>query len=152
MSESERRALIIAEAKTWIGVRFHMNGDSMAGIDCGRFPKQVLEAAGIPVGNLPHHWPRDFMCHKMAEGEPYLTLIQRDLVEVPAPLPGDLAVFKPAHSRCFSHAAIVIDWPRIIHARGVGGHPCVEESTANDWPLGALTPVRFFSPFKGAVI
>jgi cell wall-associated NlpC family hydrolase len=82
----------------------------------------------------------------MADTEPYLALIRQKFAEVDAPLPGDLAVFKPLRSRCYSHAAIVVQWPDIIHARGVGARPQVEEGKAGMWPLdGAI--VKFFSPF-----
>jgi cell wall-associated NlpC family hydrolase len=88
------------------------------------------------------------MCHAMADSEPYIALIRQNLVEVFCcdPLPGDLAVFKPLRSRCYSHAAIVVDWPTVIHARGVGVHPQVEIATAKEWPL-AGSPVRIFTPF-----
>jgi hypothetical protein len=114
------------------------------GTDCGRFPHSVLKSAGIAVPDLPTHWPRDFMCHAMADAEPYIALIQQALVEVDAPLPGDLAVFKPPRSRCFSHAALVSDWPMVIHASS--DHRRVVESLATEWPLAGC-PVRFFSPF-----
>jgi len=149
MTELERRADIVAEALSWVDTPFRMNACIRGvGVDCGRFPRAVLSACGVVVPELPPHWPRDFMHHKMAISEPYLDLLQTALSEVSVPLPGDVALFKAHQSLCFSHAAIVIDWPRIIHARGIGSHPCVEESTASAWPLGAGIPVRFFSAFQ----
>ena len=148
MTESEHRAAVVAEAKTWIGTRFSMNANlKQVGTDCGRFPRSVLAACGVPVPDLPSHWPRDFAQHAMADSEPYIALIQQALVEVDLPEPGDLAVFKPLRSRCYSHAAIVVQWPNFIHARGVGGHPQVEEGVAGEWPL-EQSLVRFFSAFS----
>jgi cell wall-associated NlpC family hydrolase len=148
MIESEQRTAIVEEARQWIGSRFAMNA-SVRGVaaDCGRLPHAVYGACGITVPDLPRHWPRDFMCNKMADSEPYLALIQQAMVEVQVPLAGDLAVFKPVRSRCFSHAAIVVQWPKVIHARGVGAHPQVESASALEWPLAGC-PVRFFSAFK----
>ena len=140
------RNAVIAEARTWCGTRFSMNVDLKGvGTDCGRFPRSVYSACGFDMIELPAHWPRDFMCHAMADSEPYLALIQQKLIEVAEPLPGDLAVFKPLRSRCYSHAAIVVDWPNIIHARGVGCNPQVEVGIAGQWPLEQC-PVKFFSP------
>jgi cell wall-associated NlpC family hydrolase len=149
MTESEQRAAVVAEAISWASTPFHMNGTikgPRGGVDCGRYPALVYRACGLTVPDLPAHWPRDFCCHAMADADPYIALIQQALVEVEVPLPGDLAVFKPLRSRCYSHAAIVVGWPNFIHARGVGGHPQVEEGVAGAWPL-ELAAVRFFSPF-----
>ena len=73
------------------------------------------------------------MCHAMADTEPYIALIQQELVEVGVPLPGDLAVFKPLRSNCFSHAALVSAWPMVIHASS--DIHCVVETSATEWPL-----------------
>jgi cell wall-associated NlpC family hydrolase len=144
----DQRAAVVMAASQLIGTPFHMNASIPgAGMDCGRMPHFCYRAAGIDVPDLPRHWPRDFAQHKMADGEPYLALIQTKLVEVVTPLPGDLAVFRPVHSRCYSHAAIVVQWVKVVHARGVGSHPGVEEAQADQWPLAGC-PVRFFSPFK----
>ena len=140
---------VVAEALTWLGTKFAMNAAIKGvAVDCGRYPELVYRSAGLDVPNLPAHWPRDFMCHAIADTEPYLTLIQKKLVEVSAPLPGDLAIFKPFRSRCFSHTAIVVDWPKVIHARGVGMNAGVEECAYGQWPLDGGIPVRFFSPFS----
>ena len=61
--------------------------------------------------------------------------------EVEAPEPGDVALFK--FGRCFSHSAIVTDWPLMIHAWNTGG---VLRGDASQ-PMLAGRPVRFFSPF-----
>jgi cell wall-associated NlpC family hydrolase len=138
---------VVAEAASWLGTKFKMNGALKGvGVDCGRFPHLVYFACGLNVPPLPPHWPRDFMLHRMAGGEPYIKLILTKLVEVKVPLPGDLAVFKPHLSNCYSHAGIVVQWPQIIHARGIGSYPKVEVCKYGDWPLDTC-PVRFFSPF-----
>ena len=143
------RLKVVQEAQNWRGTPFHMNACLRGiGVDCGRFPYAVYSACGIPVPELPAHWPHDFMQHRMANGEPYLSLIQQKFTPINTPSPGDLAVFKPLRSRCYSHAAIVVEWPKVVHARGVGANPQVEESSSDQWPL-AGSQVLFFSPFHG---
>ena len=145
MTVDEQRTVAVTEARHWLGAMFHMNALlPYQAIDCGRLPWAVYSAVGITVPDLPSHWPKDFMFHRMAAGEPYLALIQQALVEVDAPLPGDLAVFKPLRSNCFSHAALVVEWPVVIHACAHVHR--VIEGRADEWPLSGQ-PVRFFSPF-----
>lgn len=138
---------VIVEALSWQGTAFRMNASiKRVGIDCGRFPHAVYGACGISVPELPRHWPKDFMCHAMADSEPYLAIIASGMNEVAMPEPGDLAVFKPIRSRCYSHAAIVLDWPHVIHARGIGHRPQVEIGSALEWPFDQIEPVKFFTP------
>ena len=54
---------------------------------------------------------------------------------------GDVALFR--FGRCFSHGAIVVDWPTVIHAWHVGGVMLTDVKQ----PLLVSRPVRFFSPF-----
>ena len=60
------------------------------------------------------------------------------------PLPGDIALFR--FGRVFSHGAIVVEWPRLIHAYWSIG---VVWGDATLYPLKERD-VRFFSPFGGA--
>ncbi len=144
-----QRLAVVNEALAWKGAMFRMNScirpsKSFRGsVDCGRLPHAIFSAVGLDIPEVPGHWPRDFMCHKMADSEPYLTLIRSKLTEVITPQPGDLAVFKPLRSRCYSHAAIVLAWPKVLHARGVGANPQVEVADATQWPL-AGAQVLFF--------
>jgi cell wall-associated NlpC family hydrolase len=60
------------------------------------------------------------------------------------PQPGDIALFK--FGRVFSHGAVVVAWPRLIHAYWAIGVV---------WGDAALHPlkrreVRFFTPFGEA--
>jgi len=58
------------------------------------------------------------------------------------PQRGDVAVFR--FGRCFAHGAIVIDWPRLIHAWCDVG---VVFADAQQAPLRGRQ-VRFFDPFS----
>lgn len=146
MTGIEQRITVVTEARRWLGARFHLNALlPYRAIDCGRLPWAVYTAVSLTVPDLPPHWPKDFMLHRMAASEPYIALIQQKLVEVDTPLPGDLAVFKPLCSNCFSHAALVVEWPTVIHA--CADFHRVVEGCAEQWPLNGQ-PVRFFSPFS----
>ena len=140
------RLSVIAEARLWCGARFSMNACVPRKIvDCGRLPAEVYRAVGIVVPEMPRHWPRDFMFGSLADSEPYLSIVSQAFNEVESSEPGDLALFMPLRSRCFSHAAIIVRWPEVIHARGVGLYPQVEPGRADKWPL-AGSQVKFFSP------
>jgi cell wall-associated NlpC family hydrolase len=54
---------------------------------------------------------------------------------------GDVALFR--FGRCFSHGAIIVDWPTVIHAWHVGGVILTDAGQ----PFLVRRPVRFFSPF-----
>lgn len=89
-----------------------------AGVDCAMFPLEVYREAGlIPDLDMPFY-PQDWHLHRSEEI--YLGIVQRFAREVEQPLPGDFVLYH--FGRTWSHGAIVLDWPLIIHAvigRGV---------------------------------
>jgi hypothetical protein len=76
------------------------------------------------------------------DAERYLEGLTRHASEIPAPLPGDIALFR--FGRTFSHGAIVTQWPLLIHAYWNIG---VVRGDATLYPL-AGRPVKFFTPFQ----
>lgn len=112
--EDHQRQAVLAEAVAWLGTPYHHKAMLRgAGVDCAMFLVAVYSAAGlipreIDIGDYPPDW----MLHR--DEERYLRHVLDYAVEVAAPLPGDLVVYK--FGRTFSHGAIVLDWPRIIHA------------------------------------
>jgi hypothetical protein len=57
-----------------------------------------------------------------------LALVEQHARPVATPEPGDIALFR--YGRCISHGAIVLAWPRVIHAvvrQGV----VIEDALAN---------------------
>ena len=58
------------------------------------------------------------------------------------PEPGDVALFR--FGRCYSHGAIVVEWPRLIHAYWDVGRRLGKRRAG----AAARPPVRFFSPFE----
>lgn len=107
------RAAMVARAQAWLRTPWHHHARVLgAGVDCG----QMIIACYIEAGLVDHFetgdYPADWMLHRSEER--YLGWVEKYLDRVDVPLPGDVAAWKFGH--CFSHGAIVIDWPTIIHA------------------------------------
>ena len=135
-----RRAAVLAVARTWLGTPYHHMGRIKgAGTDCLMLLAEVYEAAGIvPRLEVPFY-PADWNLHRDAER--YLDGVLQYAREVGAPGAGDVALFK--FGRTFSHGAIVIDWPLLIHA--YVGQGVLEGDASRGALAGRL--VKFFSPF-----
>jgi len=111
--QSERQA-IISEAASWVGTPYHHAGRVKgAGVDCLTLLACVFENAGmIPPVDIPHY-PPDWHMHRSQEL--YLGGLLEYCAEVEGPPePADIALWK--FGRCYSHGAIVIAWPLILHA------------------------------------
>jgi cell wall-associated NlpC family hydrolase len=145
MTEEEERQKIIDTAMGYLGTPYHPSGRVKGvGVDCLTLLSCVWEDAGlldrIP---LPNYSPQ-FM-HNRSD-ELYMTGLLEYTREVTTPQKGDIALWK--FGRCFSHAAIVTEWPMIIHAY-VGRTVQTEDVSHADWLLrmndGKPRPLKFFS-------
>lgn len=144
---SPKRAAVVAEAQEWIGTPFHHAGRVKGGgVDCLMLLAEIYQRAGI-VGRVePPFYVPDWHLHRDAER--YVEGLLRYAREIdgpphgPDPLPGDIALFR--FGRTFSHGAIVIEWPRLIHAYWAAR--IVTWADARLYPL-AGRPVKFFTPF-----
>lgn len=115
MTEADGRAAVVAEALTWLGTPYHHRGLLKGiGVDCAQLPIGVYAGAGLiekfDTGDYPGDW------HLHREEERYWGIVEKlagpiDRADLQ---PGDLILFK--FGRAFSHGAIVIDLPTIIHA------------------------------------
>ena len=124
----------------------HRNGARVkgAGVDCGQYPIMVYSSLGLMEDPKPATYPRDFHLHRGEEFYlEYARAAAHELPEGSIPQKGDFALFKIG--RVFSHGAIVIAWPKIIHAYVKAG---VIYADADQGEL-AGKPVKFFS-FWGA--
>jgi cell wall-associated NlpC family hydrolase len=139
-----RRAAVIAAAESWRSTPFHHAAKVKgAGVDCLRFLEATyLEAGIVDKIDIPYY-PSDWHLHRDAERYMEGLLQYAREIEGP-PLPGDVALFR--FGRCYSHGAIVVAWPRLIHAYWSLG---VVWGSAELVPLRGR-PVRFFSPFEAA--
>lgn len=111
------RQQVVEIAKTWLGTPYHHEaGVKGAGADCAIFPINVAQEAGMmPKGIKIPHYPADWHMHQ--DEERYLETVLTYCAERPAdyvPQPADFLLWK--FGKCFSHGAVVVDWPVIIHA------------------------------------
>jgi NlpC/P60 family putative phage cell wall peptidase len=107
------RQQIITAARGWLGTPFHHEGRVKgAGVDCLQLLIAVYSEVGLLPPVEPEHYPWDWHFHRSEER--YLQGVAQHARQVPAAEPGDIDLFK--FGRCVSHAAIVLDWPRCIHA------------------------------------
>ena len=115
-SETEGRARVVAEALTWLGTPYHHRAKLKGvGVDCAQLPLAVYAGAGIiedfDTGDYPFDW------HQHRQEERYvgivLTLAQ-ELASIEQVGAGDLILWK--YGRAFSHGALVIGLPQVLHA------------------------------------
>lgn len=142
MTEQEQREAVIKEALTWQGTRHH-NGACIkgAGVDCGMLPWAVYNAVGVaPAIDKDLRYPPQFMLHR--DEEWYKGIVEKYGYRVEKPQMGDLALYKIG--RIYSHGAIVIEWPRIIHSWVRIG---VTQDVGDQGHL-ANKSVLFYSPWK----
>lgn len=135
--DSSSRERVLAEAKTWDGTPWHHQGRIKGvGVDCAMFLCEVFERAGLVPHIDPRPYPADWHFHR--DEERFLGWVAVYGEEVAQPEPGDVAVFK--FGRCFSHGAIVLDWPNVIHSYT---HVGVREQSANEGRL-AGRDIKFY--------
>ena len=142
MNTASLRAAVLREAETWLGTPYHHAARIKgAGVDCLTLLAEVYAAAGViePVAEIPFY-RLDFMRHQT--DETYLNGLLAHGHEVAAPLPADVVLYK--WGRVFSHGAIVVAWPRIIHAS-----PSRSGVIWADGTQGRLAghQMKFISPF-----
>lgn len=106
---------VIAEAASWLGTPWHHEGAVKgAGVDCAMLLVSVFATVGLIPHIDPRPYPIDHMLHK--EQELFLGWLNKYAYEVSGeePQPADVIVYRVG--RCYSHGALVTEWPYIIHA------------------------------------
>jgi NlpC/P60 family putative phage cell wall peptidase len=112
------RERVVAEAQKWLGTPFHHEARLLGvGVDCLQLLIAVYQGAGIIKGVPDERYTRDWHMHKSEER--YLAGVERFFVKTEEALQGNAALFR--FGRCISHAAIIIEWPLVIHAYWRGG-------------------------------
>lgn len=125
--EKQQRQSVIDEARSWLKTPYHHEGRvRQGGVDCA----MLLAAVYCNVGLIPYFDPRpypiDWHLHRSAER--YLGWVEQFAHRIDGPpLPGDVVLYK--YGRCFSHGAIVLGWPLIIHS--AMGEGCVVADVTN---------------------
>ncbi|MES1260681.1 MAG: NlpC/P60 family protein [Acidobacteriota bacterium] len=134
------RTAVVAEASAFLGTPFHHQGRLQGvGVDCAYLLAEVYErVCGMQRMDFGYY-PIDWFRH--ARDERYRDQVALRCLEVATPGPGDIALFRMGHA--YSHGAIVVEWPRVIHAHWRNG---VEIADATQNPLGGRACV-FYSPW-----
>jgi cell wall-associated NlpC family hydrolase len=145
MLTAAQRAAVLAEARTWIGTPYHHMGRVKgAGVDCATLLMEVFARAGVIAPATVDFYPPDWHLHRSVER--YLGELLKYGREIEgAPQPADVLVVK--FGRVFSHGAIVVQWPVVIHAmlqHPVSYADALREAHFTD-PKGGLRPMRFFA-------
>ena len=144
------RESVIAEARTWLKTPHH-NGACIkgVGVDCGQFPWAVYHHVGI-VPDLQKDLRYSPQFHLNSDEEFYLDLAQkhgRELPEGQLPKKADFVLYRIG--KVFSHGAIVLEWPLIIHAAyGIG--VTIDHGDKGALPMtkgGKKRDIKFFTPW-----
>lgn len=126
--EQSERAAVVEEAKTWLNTPYILNAEIKgAGVDCGRFLVACFTGTGLVEAIDYGTIMADFNLHR--NDEIYLRWVSRYCRPVQEAQPGDIILYRKG--RIISHGALVIDYPRIIHAEPSG----VIWGDATDAPL-----------------
>lgn len=142
---SPQRQAILAAARSWLRTPWHHRARVKgAGVDCAQYPIAVYAEAGHIEAFDTGEYPPDWMMHRSEER--FLDIVRRYADQVDSPLPGDLVVYLVG--RCFSHGAIVVEWPSIIHASNRDRNVCYADGTqgwlagreVQFWRLKGLAP------------
>lgn len=141
---SSTRDVVVAEAMSWVGTRYHHLGDIKGvGVDCAMLLVRVF----VDLGLVPPIDPRPYspQWHLNRSEEVFLGWLHGvHAVPVLRPQPGDVAVFR--FGRAFSHGAILV---RGDHMDGVVVHAARKEGSVMLQSLHehglANRPVQWFS-------
>jgi cell wall-associated NlpC family hydrolase len=110
-----QRSNIVRAAKEWLGTPYHHHARvKHAGADCAMFPLVVYQECGVlPREYRPPQYSVQWHLHRSEEL--YLNEIEKFVVETDAPpQSADFIVFR--FGRTYSHGAIVVEWPIVIHS------------------------------------
>lgn len=113
--EARERRMVVNEALTWLGTPYHHQGRVKgAGTDCAMILCEVFHDVGLLPRIEPEYYPPDWHLHRSEER--YLNEVVKYLQPCNYLIgqPGDIVLYR--YGRCVSHAAIVVEWPTIIHA------------------------------------
>jgi hypothetical protein len=130
---------VIAEARSWIGVRYVKKGRSRNGIDCAGHVVMVARTFAIPHHDEPNYsdWPDP--------QRRILKLFDQYLIQVPGePQPGMIGLFAearlPGHAGFFSW---MHDRLHIVHAR-LDVRKVIEHDYAPSIRAGQMRMIRLY--------
>jgi cell wall-associated NlpC family hydrolase len=134
-SETEWRAAVVAEARSWIGTPYHNCADIKGvGVDCGMLLVRVFCDLGLVPAFDPRPYPADWHLHR--DEERYLGFVLEHAREVDEPRPGDMLLLR--WGRLYAHGGIVTKATplSIVHAY-YPARRVLEDEVARDAALSA---------------
>ena len=140
-TEDEERQAVTTAAMRWLGTPFHHEAMVKgAGVDCGMFLIAVYREVGLIPEFTVEHYSSQWHLHR--DREWYLELLSQYGREIPEEEKrfGDAVIWK--FGRVFSHAAIILLWPLVIHA--VNGQGVIIDNANCTFRLMGR-PRKFFS-------
>jgi cell wall-associated NlpC family hydrolase len=144
VTDEQKRAALVEEAKTWLGTPFHHRAAVKgAGVDCAFFIYATFHAVGlVPELEFPDYSPQWWANRN---DEWFIECLEKEgLHEFKGPLePGDVVVVK--YGRVFAHGAIIIDWPKIVHASPLNHR--VQIDSVETHLLFVQRPQKYFTLF-----
>lgn len=133
VNESAGRAAVVAEARSWLGTRYHHAADvkgRQGGVDCAMLLVRVYCDLGLVERFDPRPYTRDWFLHR--DEERYLGFLLARSHEVREPELGDIVLFRMG--RCFAHAGIVSRAEPLTVIHAFSGARCVVEDTISHLP------------------
>jgi cell wall-associated NlpC family hydrolase len=148
LNEAQFRDAIVAEARTWIGTPYRVGGAVKGvGVNCAQLLFCVARNAGVLPANAPlPRWYTPQLATNSKEERliAYVTAYGAVEVAEASVKPGDIVLYKTG--KAHGHAAIVLDWPRIVHALPIVG---CQMGDVDEGRLGAFSR-RYFTLWTGA--
>ena len=134
---------VVCEALTWERTPYHHRARIRGvGVDCANLPAAVYEEVGL-IDNLNPEYSPQWMMHRDEEKFLHHVLAWAREIDKENIGPGDLILWK--FGRTFSHSAIVIDYPDVIHAVNMAG--VIRGNAERDAELFGR-PARYFTLWK----
>ncbi len=150
MAESEqvKRAVLVAEARSWLGTPYHHAADVKGvAVDCAMILVRIYVDLGFCEPFDPRPYTHDWMLHR--DEERYLGFLIDRTREIDRARvgPGDIILFR--YGRCYSHGGIVtkVDPLTIVHAFAPARH--VIEDRVETCELGLRLKDAIFASYWG---
>lgn len=136
---AEQRAAALREAATWVGTPWsHYAAIKGAGVDCVQFVVQVYKAIGAIGAVETGEYAQEWMLHRYEQR--LIAKLEQYARPILTPMPADLAVYR--YGRSYSHIALVVEWPRVVHANRDRKMVCYDDGEQG---ILADRDVRFWS-------
>jgi len=123
---SDLRESVVVEALSWVRTPYHhAQRIKHVAVDCAHLLIGVYSTVAAVPEFDPGYYPIDWHLHR--EFEVFMLWVEEFAyrIDESAVLPADIVLYR--FGRCFSHGAIVIEWPTIVHAVRKLGKVVVDE-------------------------